>query len=809
MPKLTIDDRTVEVPEGTKVIDAAAQVGIEIPRFCYHPALGSVGACRVCAVKFLQGPFKGVQMSCMVDAADGMVVSTTDPEAVDFRRHVIEWLMINHPHDCPVCDEGGHCLLQDMTVSGGHGLRLYQGDKRTYLDQDLGPLVQHEMNRCIQCYRCSRYYQEFSGYRDLGVMGIASRVYYGRFRPGPLESPFSGNLIDICPTGVYTDRPSRYKGRNWDYQRTPSVCIHCCLGCRTTAAVRYREVVRIEARFSPTVNGHFICDRGRYGYPYASAETRPRRARIGGAETDFEDARAEVAHRISNITAYHGPEAIAVVGSARSTLETLAAECRICSALGWKGPFLFSGAAEYAAARKAAGMLTPELTVSLEGLKQADLILIAGVDPVNEAPMLAMALRQAWRNGAHIEVLDPRPLTMPLDFVHRPVDAGGIFDCLGSLAEGVGEGSDDRGKLADRLDRCRRPVVVCGATGLMDVPVVEQAGRLVRKLAENGKAAGLFFVMTGANTFAAARLTEHPGDLETLLPLVEDRRVRALVLVENDLLTAFPDLGRVADALARLDLLVVLDFLDHATVRAAQVFFPTRTFFETGGTFVNNEARLQQAAPAFAGGSPISQTGGGSHPPRVFRTEIPGNRPRSARRILCDLASTLSEEAFSPAVDDAQAVLAQIAPEFFGFDPVEARGERGAWATLPLRRSPAGADTTTEGNMPPETGGLILVDAVFGTEVLSRTSPWLQQLESEPVLTAHPDDAARWGLQSGDLCELSTEAGILEVLLRTSTQTAAGTLVLPRHRRLAWQIFPRLRTGLDTVQIRKSDRGAS
>ncbi len=286
MPKLTIDNRSIDVPPGTKVIDAAEQLGIMIPRFCYHPALGSVGACRVCAVKVLEGRAKGIKMSCMLDAEDGMVVSTTDAEAVDFRRYVIEWLMLNHPHDCPVCDEGGHCLLQDMTVSGGHGLRRYQGPKRTHSDQDLGPLVQHEMNRCIQCYRCVRYYREYTGYEDLGVMGIGNRVYYGRFQEGTLESPFAGNLIDVCPTGVYTDKPSRFKGRRWDFERTPGLCIHCSLGCAITVDARYREVVRHEARFNPAVNGHFICDRGRYGYSYASAADRPWQAAVHGQPID-------------------------------------------------------------------------------------------------------------------------------------------------------------------------------------------------------------------------------------------------------------------------------------------------------------------------------------------------------------------------------------------------------------------------------------------------------------------------------------------------------------------------------------------
>ncbi len=287
MPKLKIDGLEIEVPKGMKVIEAAARLGIIIPRFCYHSGLGSVGACRMCAVKFLEGPVKGIQMSCMVDCQDGMVVSTTDEEAVDFRKHVIEWLMMNHPHDCPVCDEGGHCLLQDMTVAGGHGLRRYLGKKRTYDDQDLGVFVRHEMNRCIHCWRCRRFYQEFAGYRDLGAMQIASHTYFGRFKDGPLESPFSGNLIDLCPTGVYTDKPSRFTGRRWDFERGPSLCIHCSLGCNTIASARYREMVRLEARFNDSVNGHFICDRGRYGFYYTNHPERPRRPRIGTEEVSL------------------------------------------------------------------------------------------------------------------------------------------------------------------------------------------------------------------------------------------------------------------------------------------------------------------------------------------------------------------------------------------------------------------------------------------------------------------------------------------------------------------------------------------
>ena len=214
MPKLIIDHRPIEVPAGTKVIAAAEKLGIMIPRFCYHPGLGSFGACRMCAVKFLEGPVKGIEMSCMEDARDGMVVSTTDPEAVEFRKYVIEWLMMHHPLDCPVCDEGGHCLLQDETVSGGHGRRRYLGPKRTYQDQDLGAFVQHEMNRCIHCWRCRNFYQDFAGYRDYGAMQIGNRMYFGRYRGRPPGEPLlpATSLTSAPPGCSPTNRPASSGG---------------------------------------------------------------------------------------------------------------------------------------------------------------------------------------------------------------------------------------------------------------------------------------------------------------------------------------------------------------------------------------------------------------------------------------------------------------------------------------------------------------------------------------------------------------------------------------------------------------------
>ena len=459
MPKLTIDDRAIEVAAGTKVIEAAARLGIMIPRFCYHPALGSVGACRVCAVKVLDGPVKGIQMSCMLDVADGMTVSTTDAEAVEFRRYVIEWLMMNHPHDCPVCDEGGHCLLQDMTVSGGHGLRRFPGRKRTYLDQDLGPLVQHEMNRCIHCYRCARFYQQFCGYRDLGALGIGNRTYFGRVESGRLESPFSGNLSDICPTGVFTDKPSRFFGRRWDYERTPTVCINCSLGCHTVTSVRYRQVVRQEARVSPAVNGWFLCDRGRYGFFYASRPERPRQAAVKGETVGVDEALAYARSRLEALPA----DSVAVIGSSRSSLEALAATRAAAAAKGWRGPAVFADAATAAKVGTAVARLETGLAVSLAEIEQADFVVVAGADPLNEAPMLALALRQAAQKGAAVLVLDPRPVHLPCEFMHLPARGAGHRGASGRARQ--------KELRSGRAGRCggalaRRPVGrTCGRTG--------------------------------------------------------------------------------------------------------------------------------------------------------------------------------------------------------------------------------------------------------------------------------------------------------------------------------------------------------
>jgi NADH-quinone oxidoreductase subunit G len=830
MPKLIIDNQEIEVPAGTRVIDAAEQIGIMIPRFCYHPALGSVGACRVCAVKFLEGPIKGVQMSCMIDAAAGMVVSTTDEEAVDFRRHVIEWLMLHHPHDCPVCDEGGHCLLQDMTVSGGHGVRRYRGKKRTHNDQYLGPLVQHEMNRCIQCYRCSRYYQDYSGYRDLGVMGIGYRVYFGRQKEGVLESPFSGNLIDICPTGVYTDKPSRFIGRRWDYERSPSLCLNCSLGCHTVVSTRYRQVVRQEARHSPVVNGHFICDRGRYGFAYASLAARPRCAAVNGEKTPIRDALSQLSQRLSEVSMNSGAGTVACAGSFRSCLETLVALDRSSRKMGWRRPAHWMERATADRVISAASFLDAESAVSLNQVSLADMVLVLGVDPINEAPMLALALRQAQRRGAQVVVLDPRPVSLPFAFRHLPLNPQEIDWYLGSLVTQAADRSaiealgrealdffdviqdltlpdgDQIDAITAVLKNSRQPLIVCGTDVVTNLtPIL--AGHAASLLRSEDRKPGLFYVLPGANAFGATLINRGGTTMEEIVTGVEQGAVKALILVECDPLRHFSDRDRLERALADLDLLIVLDYLDTEIGRQAHVFLPTTTLYETGGIYVNQEGRMQTAPPSYCGGLSIAEAGGGSHPPRDYRSDMPGGDPTAAGQLLDTIAgigdpvgkevtrATLQNWLADRLPFDGDLESDTIIPE----DGLRLRSDGQTAKTHTYEW--AGAIEVDQAN--DDSLELITVERTFGTEELSSFSPHLQAFASEAGVFIHRTDAGRLGLQDGDTVEVSTDRGSVRARASVVDHMRSGLMIVPRLKGLDWQ---RLAAGRATIafdRIRK------
>jgi NADH-quinone oxidoreductase subunit G len=839
MPKLIIDNRQIEVPKGTNVLEAAEKLGIMIPRFCYHPAMGSIGACRVCAVMFLEGRVKGIEMSCMTEAEDGMVVSTTHPEAQEFRRYVIEWLMLNHPLDCPVCDEGGHCLLQDTTVSGGHGIRRYLGPKRTYHNQDLGLFVEHEMNRCIQCWRCRRFYQEFSGYRDLGAMQIGNRTYFGRFSSGPLESPFAGNLIDVCPTGVYVDKPSLYKGRRWNFERGPTLCLHCSLGCNMVGSARYREMVRLESRLHEDVNGYFICDRGRYGFYYANLETRPRTARVHDREVPWQEAVQAAADRLKKITGEYGEGAVACLGSPRNSLETQGALKLYCRLHGWRDPQFFWDAAVERKVRTAVARLDERLAVSLRQIESADFVLVAGADPVNEAPILTLALRQAARSGGKIVVLDPRPIFLSCDFEHLAVAPGDLEAALGALVKNAltdaqvenlpnparrffdvlpGQypaGLVDRlTPLAQALQASKRPIVVCGTDIVREsTPALAADAALLMQAA--GQPVGLFYLLPGANAFGAAAVmaSEAPGgsrpaarwpwgpaqlgaplgpdqpplSADAILEGIDHDEIKALVLVETDPFWESIDEERLAWALDKLEFLVVLDYLPSPAVRRAHVLLPTVPLFErTPAIFVNQEGRAQTAPPVHFGGTPIAHISPDMHPPREFLDYIPGSDPRTPAEILREL-TLAATRLRAPGPVNLWDWLAWQNPVFSKLDSLGGHPE--GLRLLPDANSEHDFTARLASSVPPPAGKveLLFVDWTFGTEELASYAELLWQAEASPVLAMHPDDAAKSGLRDGNRAALHLPKGSLAVKVKVTDAMAPGVVVLPRHRQLDWR----------------------
>lgn len=393
MTKIFIDNQQYTVKDGQNLLQASLSLKLDLPYFCWHPAMGSVGACRQCAMTQYQdeNDTRGrMIVACMTPVSDGMRVSMQQPAEKLFRKQVIAALMTHHPHDCPVCSEGGECHLQDMTVMSGHNERQYKGKKTTFINQDLGPLVKHEMNRCITCYRCERFYKDYAGGSDLAAQASSNRVYFGRQSDGTLQSEFSGNLVEVCPTGVFTDKPfGDHYSRKWDLQTAPSVCQHCSVGCNTSLSERYGSVRRVTNRFNDHLNGYFLCDRGRYGFSYVDNETRRQTVTMNGQPSHWADTTLNV--RLKNKGKWIG------IGSSQASLEDNFALQQLVGSENFN-PGLDAQQEKLLATHMA--ILSQWEAASLAQMEQADAIIILAEDVNNSAPRIALSIRQALLNNA-------------------------------------------------------------------------------------------------------------------------------------------------------------------------------------------------------------------------------------------------------------------------------------------------------------------------------------------------------------------------------------------------------------------------
>jgi len=634
---ITIDDKTYEIKEGQNLLQAALSLGFDLPYFCWHPALGSVGACRQCAVK----QFKDANdtegklvMACMTPASNGTRIAIQDPEAREFRASVVEWLMVNHPHDCPVCDEGGECHLQDMTVMTGHNYRSFRFQKRTHRNQDLGPFINHEMNRCIACYRCVRFYRDYAGGRDFDVFAAHDNVYFGRHEDGPLENEFSGNLVEVCPTGVFTDKTlHEHYTRKWDLQTAPSVCTGCSLGCNIIPGERYGTLRRIRNRYNHEVNGYFLCDRGRFGYEFVNSERRVRQPILRSKNGRFVQTitpETAVAH-LADMLQDHQP--VIGIGSPRASLEANFALQQLVGA-----DYFYSGMAadEHRLVQTAVTILqaTPARLAAIRDCETSDAALVLGEDLTNTAPRLALALRQAaeiqpmhilaerripvWEEAAALEAIQNRtgPLFIAtaqatkLDDVARqtfraaPDDVArlgfAVAHALDAAAPPVPDLTPDEATLAqtiaDALQTAQNPLVIAG-TSSGSAAILQAAANVANALHANGRSPQIALVLPENNSLGVALLDGRP--LDEALVAVATGAARSVIILENDLFRRAPR-DAVAAFLQTAEDVVVLEHLSNDTTLQADLILPAATFAEDSGTLVNNEGRAQRFFQVFA-----------------------------------------------------------------------------------------------------------------------------------------------------------------------------------------------------------------
>jgi NADH-quinone oxidoreductase subunit G len=526
-----------------------------------------------------------------------------------------------------------------------------------------------------------------------------------------------------------------------------------------------------------------------------------------------------------------GGSSIACLGSSRSSLENQGGLKYVCRQQGWRAPGFFEDPSIASKVKSAVSRLDKRLAISMCEVEKADFILAVGADPVNETPMLTLAMRQAFRNGAKIVVIDPRPVDLPFEFGHLPVAPSYIDLALSllvkrstnrSVIEAYGPEAlrfydtlppefpfdasinDRLTKLSSGLEQSRYPVIVCGTDIVQGTTPGVAADNAQLLMATKGKA-GLFFSMPGANAFGAALLSSKDSSLTEIVEAIEDGLVKAVILVETDPFSSFPDRQRLERALKKLNLLVTLDYVHSESAPLSHILFPTVPLFETASTFINQEGRVQFSKQVHAGGIPIEQISAGDHPPRIFRKDIPGSEPKPAWQVLNELADDPSPGS-NMSIHGLWDWLAKENPAFENLklsEPAEnirlipgLEGKNSFSLDWPgkMEESYSSADSLD----------LLLVDWTYGTEELSRYSPYIRQVEKPPCLFMHPIDAMKAGLKDRDRVTLRLDDGQLEIEVNVEESMAPGIMILPRHRQIEWQKVKGLPMKVSWERIKKS-----
>lgn len=768
MVKIEIDGTEIHVEAGKMVIQAADEAGIYIPRFCYHKNLSVAANCRMCLVEIEKA--RKPMPACATPVAEGMKVFTGSPRAIAAQKGVMEFLLINHPLDCPICDQGGECELQDLAMGYGNDVSRFTERKRVVKDKNIGPLIQTDLTRCIHCTRCIRFGQEIAGLKELGATGRGEHMEIGTYIERSLVSELAGNVIDLCPVGALTDKPFRYRARAWEMVGHPAISPHDSVGTNIELHVRRNEVMRVVPRDNEAINETWIADRDRYsrlGLAHEERLHRPMVKREGTwHETDWEEALEAAAKGLQRVAEESGSTKLGGLASPCATVEELYLFQKLLRGL-------HSNNIDHRLRRQdfrdqEAEPQTAPLGCTIEEMERSDCILVVGANIHKEQPLFGLRFRKAAFRGAALMFINPADYPMRFPVAEKVVAgpygmvqalAGVAKSLAGSSSESLDSGwaelladiqpTETERAMAEQLANALHGRVFLGgvAEGHPEFSVLRALARLISQL--SGCQWGFFPSGGNAVGAALAGALPHRGPGGGLVPvrglngwdmLGADLRGYVLLAVEPEFDCVNPMLAR--KALQNSDFVVSLTaFRSQAMLEYADVLLPIGTFAETSGTFVNVEGRWQSFTGAV---SPPGEARPAWKVLRVFANllQIPGFDYLSSEELY-DEVRRQAENAAKP---------------------------RGISPWRPESLGPTNAN-----------GGLMRIAdvAIYGTDGLVRRSQALQESpEGQAARRAYMNsaDAARLGLSSAKRVQVSQGGGQVTLPLVIDDSVAEGCL---------------------------------
>ena len=764
---VTLDGTEIQAAPGELVIAAAERNGVYIPRFCYHPRMAPVGMCRMCLVEIDTGRGPALQPSCMISVSDGMVVDTAGPVSQRAQEGVLELLLINHPLDCPVCDKGGECPLQDQTMAYGPGETRFIEQKRTFAKPiPISELVYLDRERCILCDRCTRFADEVAGDPLIHFMERGGQTQVLTFPEDPFNSYFSGNTVQICPVGALTAKPYRFKARPWDLEEVESTCTSCSVGCRVAVQSSRNQLVRYMGVDVDPVNWGWLCDRGRFDFEWINSEHRLAGPLVRDPADDaflvgtsWAEALRAAAAGIRSAIESGGPGSVAVIGGARLTNEAAYAWSKLArSVIG----------TDHVDAQLGDGLPADAVLAlpraTIDEACSADTLLVLGPDVKERLPVLYLRLRHAAvRDGVRIIEITPTATGLTphahRTIHHLPGNAVGAIRELLARGEDLGRvvviagraslaGSADDVCEAIGLVRDRLP----DATFLPALPRGNVAGAL-----DMGLAPGILpgrVSLDGGRDWYAARWGSVPAeaglDTRGILDAAASGRIGAMVLLGADPLVDFPDRDLAERGLAGAGLIVAVDTFVTDSVQRADVVLAAAAYAEQGGTTTNLEGRVSRLAQRVT-------------PPGTVRPDW---------MIAAELAALLGGDLGMTSHQAIWAEIAEVVPSHRGIDSaMAAPGAGRIGLVVPLDPPPAGDDPlpepiTWDSPTPSDVAApanyalrLAVGRKLYDQATSVAMSPSLAGLAPEAVLRLSPGDVDRLGIAPGERVQVEVRGG--------------------------------------------------